>query len=63
MLYNSGIIPDAVVVDYGLPVKISLAANDLIKGGAVNALGTAVADTTVLNTQAYTASRLDSAEQ
>lgn len=63
VLYNSGIIPDAVVVDYGLPVKISLAANDLIKGGTVNALGTAVADATVLNTQAYTESRLVSAAQ
>ena len=58
VLYNSGIIPDAVVVDYGLPVKISLAANDLIKGGTLNALGTAVTDGTVLNTQAYYESRL-----
>ena len=58
VLYNSGIIPDAVVVDYGLPVKISLAANDLIKGGRLNALGTAVTDGTVLNTQAYYESRL-----
>ncbi|MDD6526981.1 MAG: Ig-like domain-containing protein [Oscillospiraceae bacterium] len=58
VLYNSGIIPDAVVIDYGLPVKISLAANDLIKGGTLNALGTAVTDGTVLNTQAYYESRL-----
>ena len=58
VLYNSGIIPDAVVIDYGLPVKISLSANDLIKGGTVHALGTAVTDATVLNTQAYSESRL-----
>ena len=58
ILYNSGIIPDAVVIDYGLPVKINLSANDLIKGGTVSALGTSVTDGTVLNTVAYSESRL-----
>ncbi|MGN1419700.1 MAG: VWA domain-containing protein, partial [Acutalibacteraceae bacterium] len=58
VLYQTGIIPDSVVIDYGLPVKISVLANDLIKTGTINAIGTQIADNTVLNNTGYTESKL-----
>ncbi len=58
VLYLPGILPDAVVIDYGLPVKISVLANDMVKNGTLTAIGTAVQDGTVLNSEAYNESRL-----
>ena len=60
VLLVEGILPDAVVVDYGLPVKINVLANDFIKAsnGRLNAVGTALLDGTVINSQNYASSRL-----
>ncbi|MGN0487367.1 MAG: VWA domain-containing protein [Acutalibacteraceae bacterium] len=61
VLLKTGIVPDAVVIDYGLPVKISVLANDLIKGtnGTLNGISASVAEGTVLHNQSYAASRFD----
>ena len=59
VLLVEGILPDAVVVDYGLPVKINVLANDFIKAsnGKITAVGTQLLDGTVLNSQDYSSSR------
>lgn len=65
VLFVQGIIPDAVVVDFGLPVKINVLLNDFIKAsnGTLNAVGTHLIDGTVLNSQDYASSMLtDGAE-
>lgn len=65
VLYIQGIIPDAVVIDFGLPVKISVLLNDFIKAsnGRLNAVGTQLADGTVINSKDYASSMLkDGAE-
>ena len=41
VLYTKGIVPDTVVIDYGLPVKISVLANDYaVSGGRITRIGT-----------------------
>ncbi|MBQ7962537.1 MAG: Ig-like domain-containing protein [Clostridia bacterium] len=59
VLLVEGILPDAVVIDYGLPVKINVLANDFIKAsnGKITAVGTKLLDGTVLNSQDYSSSR------
>ncbi len=53
------IVPDSVVIDYGLPVKISVLANDIsATNGELNAIGTILADGTVLNSFPYTESKM-----
>ena len=60
ILYVEGIIPDEIVIDYGLPVKISVLVNDFIKSGngKINAIGTNLADGTILNSQDYASTML-----
>ncbi len=42
VLYTKGIVPDTVVIDYGLPVKISVLTNDYaVSGGKITKIGTA----------------------
>ena len=56
---TGGVIPDSVVIDYGLPVRIGVRNNDYeYMGGKLNAIGTALADGVVLNTQGYASSQL-----
>lgn len=51
--------PDSVVIDYGIPVKISVVANDYVKDtGNLNAISASVTDGTELNNTAYSESRL-----
>lgn len=54
------VIPDKVVIDYGIPVNISVIKNDLMSkaGGTLNAISLSIAPSTTLNTQSYTQSRL-----
>ncbi|MBQ3006142.1 MAG: VWA domain-containing protein [Clostridia bacterium] len=57
--YTEGIIPDSVVIDYGLPVKISVLGNDYaVTGGSITKIGKTLADGTVLHSGAYTTSHL-----
>ncbi len=59
VLHQPGIVPDSVVIDYGLPVKITVLANDVsARDGAITAIGTVLKSDTVLHTTAYTESRL-----
>ncbi len=65
VLFVKGIIPDEIVIDYGLPVKINVLLNDFIKAsnGTLNAVGTQLIAGTVLNSQDYASSMLsDGAE-
>jgi hypothetical protein len=58
VLNVGGIVPDSVVVDYGLPVKISVLANDInVMNGRLNAIGTELVDGTELNDVPYVQSR------
>lgn len=53
------IAPDSVVIDYGLPVKISVLENDVfVINGKLNAISTTIADSTVLNSFPYVESRI-----
>ncbi len=62
VLNIGGIVPDSVVIDYGLPVKISVLVNDMgVAKGKLNAIGTVLADGTELNNVPYTESRLQDA--
>lgn len=57
--YTEGLIADSVVIDYGLPVKISVLANDYgVSGGTLTAIGKTLTSGTTLHTQSYTSSRL-----
>ncbi len=59
VLYEAGIVPDSIVIDYGLPVKISVLANDTnVRNGSLTAIGSSLASGTTLNNTAYTESRL-----
>ena len=62
VLNAGGIAPDSVVIDYGLPVKISAIANDVnARKGQLTAIGTKLVDGTELNNVPYVASRLEDA--
>lgn len=52
---TGGIIPDSVVIDFGLPVRINVLGNDYeyFTGGKLNAIGTELNSGVVLNTQGY----------
>ena len=65
VLLVPSLIPDAVVIDYGLPVNISVLANDLsiAVGTEINAISTEIAVDTVLNKQKYDASRLSGGKE
>ena len=57
--YSEGVIPDTIVIDYGLPVKISVLGNDyVVDGGAITGFAKSLASGTVLNDKAYTKSQL-----
>ncbi len=50
---------DSVVIDYGLPVKISILLNDTVKqSGSITAVGTSLAEGTELNDVEYETSQL-----
>ncbi len=56
---NQYIASDCVVIDYGLPVKISVLANDGVeKSGSITAIGASLAADTQLENTGYTESRL-----
>lgn len=59
------VIPDAVVIDYGIPVSISLLANDLAipTGTTVNAISAEIGSDVVLNNQGYEESQFTSASK
>ena len=61
---TGGIIPDSVVIDFGLPVRINVLGNDYeyFAGGKLNAIGTALDSGVVLNTQGYATSQLTDAK-
>ncbi|MBR2954000.1 MAG: metallophosphoesterase [Clostridia bacterium] len=62
ILRVGGIVPDSVVIDYGLSVKISVLANDInANKGVLNAIGTTLLDGTELNNVPYSESRLQDA--
>ncbi|MBQ4644174.1 MAG: VWA domain-containing protein, partial [Clostridia bacterium] len=62
ILRVGGIVPDSVVIDYGLSVKISVLANDInANKGVLNAIGTQLLDGTELNNVPYSESRLQDA--
>ncbi len=62
VLRVGGIVPDSVVVDYGLPVKINVLVNDInANKGKLNAIGTKLVDGTELNNIPYVESRLQDA--
>jgi uncharacterized protein YegL len=62
VLRVGGIVPDSVVVDYGLPVKINVLVNDInANSGKLNAIGTKLVDGTELNNIPYVESRLQDA--
>ncbi len=52
-----GIAPDAVVIDFGLKVPVEVLSNDGIEG-EITGIASHIVDGTVLNTQAYSSSRL-----
>ncbi len=59
VLHSPGVVPDSVVIDYGLPVKITVLANDVsARAGAITAIGTSLKSGTELHTVAYTESRI-----
>ena len=59
VLYMRSVVPDTVVIDYGLPVRISVLKNDVgTGGGKLNAIGTGVEDGTLLYRQPYDTGRL-----
>lgn len=60
VLLVPSLIPDAVVIDYGIPVNVSVLANDLsiAAGTEINAIAKNIAPDTVLNKQGYDASRI-----
>lgn len=56
---DSYVSDDTVIIDFGLPVKISVLANDIAaSNGTINGIGTGVQSGTVLNTDGYTSTRL-----
>lgn len=62
VLRVGGIVPDSVVIDYGLPVKINVLVNDInANSGKLNAIGTKLVDGTELNNIPYVESRLQDA--
>ena len=62
VLNVGGVAPDSVVIDYGLPVKISILANDInASSGKLTAIGTTLVEGTELNNIPYVESRLQDA--
>lgn len=61
VLYETSLIPDTVVVDFGLPVRVHALDNDIaISASAqINAIGPEVLAGTVLGNEPYAASRLE----
>ncbi len=59
VIYKTGIVPDSVVIDFGLPVKVNVLVNDLnVEQGTLTAIGTGVQSGTVLHTNGYTSRML-----
>ena len=62
VLNAGGIAPDSVVIDYGLPVKISVLTNDInARKGQLTAIGTTLIEGTQLNDVPYVTSKLQDA--
>ncbi len=59
VVYSPGIVPDSVVIDYGLPVAISVLENDIsVPSGNITAIGKVLKTGTELNETAYYESQL-----
>lgn len=60
VLLVPSVIPDAVVIDYGLPVKISALENDMSipDGTTINAISKTLPEGVILNNESYDSSQL-----
>ncbi len=59
VVLTDGLIPDTVVIDYGIPVKISVLANDVgMYGGKLNAISDVIEEGTELHSAAHRVSHL-----
>ncbi len=57
--YSEGVVADAVVIDYGLPVKINVLGNDYYENNCViSGVASSVTSGTLLNNTSYPSSRL-----
>ena len=63
VLLIPGVLPDQVVIDYGIPVYISVLENDMDESldGTINAISMSIQPSTVLNYQGYEQSRFTQA--